>query len=168
MKPISIKQVVLVGLLALAGGCAPMPRVVSAPPATPTELFAFQDRLNRAAPAELAKQYNALNAIPAQSRNDGQVLELALLLSQPGFAMRNDATALQLLQEREARLPSDSTLAPFVRWLRNALQERVRLAASADDAATQLRDEKKRADACNDKLQAIRKMEDSLIERNRH
>jgi hypothetical protein len=168
MKPISIKHVALVGLLALAGGCTPMPRIVSAPQATPTELLAFQDRLNRAAPTELTKQYNALNAIPAQSRNDGQVLELALLLSQPGFPMRNDAAALQLLQDREARKPSDSTLVPFVRWLRAALQERVRLAASAEDAASQLRDEKKRADACNDKLQAIRKMEDSLIERNQH
>lgn len=169
MKRILNKHVVLIGLLALAGGCAPLPLVVSSPPATPAELLAFQDKINRSAPADLIKQYNALNALPAQSRNDGQVLELALLLSQPGFPLRNDTAALQLLQNREARLPNDaSALAPFVHWLRASLQERVRLAASVDDTTNQLRDEKKRADACNDKLQAIRKMEDSLIERNQH
>lgn len=168
MKAISIKHAVLAGLLALAGGCTLMPRVVSAPPETPAELLAFQDRLNRSNPAELVKQYNALNAIPEQSRNDGQTIELALLLSQPGLPMRDDEAALRLLQNREGRLGFNAGLAPFVHWLRASLQERVRLAGAAQDATDQLRDEKKRADACSDKLQAIRKMEDSLIERNRH
>lgn len=168
MKRISSKHAPLTCLLLLLAGCAPMARVMSATTATPTGLLAFQDHLNRTAPADLVKQYNALNAIPEPSRNDGEVIEIALLLSQPGLSMRNDATALRLLQDREAHLAADAQLAPFVHWLRASLQERIRLAGNAEDTAEQLRDEKKRADACSDKLQAIRKMEDSLIERNRH
>jgi hypothetical protein len=167
----------LAGLLAVAltGGCTPLPRMESAPapiaPAKPSvvaNLLAFQDRLNRSTPADLVKLYTGLNAIPNQTRRDCESVELALLLAQPGFTMRDDADAVRILQEMEGRLSEGATLLPFVRWLRASLQERVKLAASLDETNARLRDEKKRADACNDKLQAIRKMEDSLIERNHH
>lgn len=170
MKRIIDKRIAIAGLmvLALSAGCASMPGILPGQGMTPEELLAFQDKLNHAAPGELAKQYNGLNAIPEQTRSDSDTLKLALLLSQPGFPSHNDAAALRLLQDHEPQLLGHARLAPFVRWLRSSLQERVRLADSAEDTAAQLRDEKKRGDACNDKLQAIRKMEDSLIDHNRH
>lgn len=174
MKPILKRLNLYAGLfcLALIGGCSQLAKLDTtlgpARSATFSDLLAFQAKLSRSNPAELTKQYNALNAVPEQSRSESDSLKLALLLSQPGFPSRNDGAALKLLQERERRLPSDSGLAPFVRWYRASLQERVKLAASADEANAQLGEEKKRADGCNDKLQALRQMEESLIERNKH
>jgi hypothetical protein len=178
------KHTVLAPLLILTlitTGCAPLsptralqPKTAQAkpPPAKPQELeelMAFINRLDRSTPAELSREYDALMALPEQSRGDDKLLELSLLLSQPGFSLRNDATALQMLQAREQQKNhEDSGLIPLIRWLRSALQERVRLAGSAAECSAQLRDERKRADTCSDKLQAIRKMEDSLIEHNRH
>ena len=150
----------------------PKPARVSPPTASPQELeqlLAFVIQLNRLKAADLAKEYEALRAIPDQERSDEKLLELSLLLSQPGFSMRNDTTALQMLQAREKQIADkDSGLMPMVHWLSTTLQERVSLAGSVTECGNQLRDEKKQADTCNDKLQAIRKMEDSLIERNRH
>lgn len=177
MNPIGLATMLLT--LALAAGCAPMLKTGTATrpalpsslfpwPATLEDLMAFQDSLNRSAPADLARQYATLSAIAEQHRSDGDALKLALLLSQPGFPSRNDTAALRILQDREHRPSLDPELAPFIRWLRTSLQERARLGTSLEDMNAQLRDEKKRADTCSDKLEAIRKMEDSLIERNRH
>jgi hypothetical protein len=174
MKPILRRLNLYGGLLCLAlvGGCSHLAKLdMAVGPAKSTafaDLLAFQARLARSNPSELTKQYNALNAAPEQSRSEADSLKLALLLSQPGFSLRNDGAALKLLQERERRLVPDSELAPFIRWYRASLQERVKLAAGADEASAQLGEEKKRADVCNDKLQALRQMEESLIERNKH
>jgi hypothetical protein len=168
-------------LILITTGCAPLahihalqpkPAQARTPSAKPEELealVAFMIQLNRSSPDDLVKKYDALRAIPEQDRGDEKLLELSLLLSQPGFPLRNDANALQLLQAREQQITEkDSGLAPLIHWLRTTLQERARLVGSETECSDQLHDEKKRADTCNDKLQAIRKMEDSLIERNRH
>jgi hypothetical protein len=172
MKRVPKRLYLFVGLfcLTLAGGCSHLAKTGMAlsEPTAIADLLAFQNRLTRSSPAELAKQYTILTAAPEQVRSESDSLKLALLLSQPGFSLRNDAAALKLLQERERRLLPDSELASFIRWYRASLQERVKLAASVDEVNTQIGEEKKRADSCNDKLQALRKMEDSLIERNKH
>ncbi len=168
-------------LILITSGCAPLspsqarhpkPAQVRPPSAKPQELeelLAFTIQLNRLTAADLVKEYDALRAIPEQDRGDDKLLELSLLLSQPGFPLRNDATALQMLQAREKqKVDLDSGLMPLIHWLSTTLQERVRLAGSVTECGNQLHDEKKRADTCSDKLDAIRKMEDSLIERNRH
>jgi len=165
---------VMTGCAALSPTQAHRPKLtqVSPPSARPDDLealLAFVIQLNRLKPADLIKEYDVLKASPEQDRSDEKLLELTFLLSQPGFSMRNDSTALQMLQAREKQITDkDSGLAPLIHWLSTTLQERVSLAGSLTECSTQLHDEKKQADVCNDKLQAIRKMEDSLIERNRH
>ena len=173
------------GLLiaSLLGGCqvlpppalpAPEPErpVFILPPALPSaadDVMELIDRFGRASPLELSKEYDALNAIPSPDRGGTSQLRLALLLSQPGLPFRDDAAALRVLQEWEKRQPAaDPALKSFVRWLRSMLGERVRLAGNLEDCGNKLRDEKKRAEACKEKLDALKDMEKSLIERDKH
>jgi hypothetical protein len=125
-------------------------------------------RFGGASPAELAREYDALAAIPEPNRGGASQLRLALLLAQPGLPFRDDAAALRVLQEWERRQPAaDPALKSFVHWQKSMLTERNRLAAALDESSAKLREEKKRADACKDKLEAIKEMEKSLIERDK-
>mgnify|MGYP000860831361 CR=1 FL=1 len=174
----------------LLGGCAilpapealtpsepqpePPPQIQTAPPALPVvtsaadDVMELLDRIGRASPGELAREYDALSAIPEPDRAGGSMVRLALLLSQPGLPFRDDAAALRVLQEWEKRQPeADLALKSFVRWLRGMLTERNRLAGNLEEAGARARDEKKRAEACKDKLEAIKDMEKSLLERDK-
>lgn len=171
------------GMLALLlSGCAVVPVPVApklpetpqvriAAPVLPSvadDVMELLDRIGRATPAELAKEYDALTAIPERDRVSSSQLRLALLLSQPGLSFRDDAAALRVLQEWERRQPAaHPSSKSFVRWLRGMLMERNRLAGSLEEAVVRARDEKKRADVCKDKLEAIKDMEKSLLERDK-
>lgn len=169
------------------GGCTFLPAKVSVPevlkppepapqiqvvsptlPSAADDVMELLDRVSRASPGELAREYDALAAIPDPDRGGSSMLRLALLLSQPGLPFRDDAAALRVLQEWEKRQPAaDPALKAFVRWLRGMLTERNRLAGNLEEAGVRARDEKKRAEACKDKLEAIKDMERSLLERDK-
>lgn len=137
---------------------------------SPTEdLLAVLDLLAGASPAELAREYDALAAVPEPNRSTGSLLRLALLQAQPGLPFRDDASALRSLQEWERRQAADGPAEPraFVRWLKASLAERLRLAGAVDESVTRLRDERRRAEQYREKLEAIRAMEKSLIERDK-
>lgn len=178
------------GLLiaALLGGCHTLPPVDAPPPVLPApeqvrpvlvlplalpsaadDVMELIDRFGRASPAELSKEYDILIAIPDPDRGGTSLLRLALLLSQSGLPFRDDAAAVRVLQEWEKRQPAaDPALKSFVHWLRGMLGERIRLAGNMEECGNKLRDEKKRAETCKDKLDAIKDMEKSLIERDKH
>lgn len=142
---------------------------IATQPSATDELLALLERFGRASPGELMREYEALAATPEPTRGGDALLRLALLLSQPGLPFRDDAAALRVLQVWESRQANaDPTRKTFVRWLRAMLGERVRLAGSLDETGVRLREEKKRADVCKDKLEAIKSMERSLIERDKH
>ncbi len=169
-------------LAALLGGCQVVPPKAqpageagaesmadSAPAGASDELPALLDRFSRASPGELKREYEALASLPEAKQGGDVRLRLALLLAQPGLPFRDDAAALRVLQEWEnGQTQADPAHKAFVRWLRAMLGERVRLAGSLEDAGARLREEKKRAEVCKDKLEAIKSMERSLIERDRH
>lgn len=168
-------------LVVLLTGCASQPAMLPSPPATQPppvaqpplssaadDVMELLGRLGGATPAELAREYDALAAIPEPNRGGTSLLRLALLLSQPGLSFRDDAAALRVLQEWERRQPAaDPAQKSFVHWQKGMLTERIRLAAALDEGSARLREERKRADACNDKLEAIKQMEKSLIERDK-
>ncbi len=162
---------VIAGLLAvLLSGCADLRSgLPSSLPSTTDDVLELMDRFSRASPAELVREYDALAAIPDQSRGGTAQLRLSLLLSQPGLPFRDDAAALRVLQEWEKRQPAaEPALKAFVRWMRAMLGERNRLAGNLDEAGARMREEKKRAEVCREKLEAIKNMEKSLIERDKH
>lgn len=168
------------GLLAFSGallvGCKALPPGQPTPPEpeagtvsvdTVDTLLTMLDRFSHASPGELLREYEALAAQEPKSAADGQ-LRLALLLSQPGLPFRDDAAALRVLQAWEKRQTRpDPGVAGFVRWLRAMLGEQLRVAGAMDETGIRLREERKRAEACRDKLEAIKSMERSLIERDK-
>jgi hypothetical protein len=175
-------------LVALLAGCAnpgaklPSADVSWSPPQSPQppqvtqlplssaadDVMELLSRFGDASPVELAREYDALSAIPEPTRGGASQLRLALLLAQPGLPFRDDAAALRVLQEWERRQPAaDPALKSFVRWQKGMLAERNRIAAALDESSARLREERKRADACKDKLEAIKEMEKSLIERDK-
>jgi len=168
-------------LVALLSGCASHSSILPSPQATqPPSVMQFPlsspaddvvellGRFGAASPAELVREYEALAAITEPNRGGASQLRLALLLSQPGLPFRDDAAALRVWLEWERRQPAaDPALKSFVRWQKGMLTDRIRLAAALDESSARLREEKKRADVCNDKLEAIKQMEKSLIERDK-
>lgn len=149
----------------------PAPRLppLPPPPSPVDTLAALLDQLGGASPGELAREYERLALIPEPSRGPDALLRLALLLSQPGLPFRDDAAAARVLQEWETRqVEADPAIKGFVRWLRGQLGERNRLTSGLDETILRAREEKKRADVCKDKLEALKNMEKSLIERDKH
>lgn len=152
-----------------SGGVFEDPTMEAAARGAIDELFALLDRFSRASPGELAREYESLAAMPEQKRGGDVRVRLALLLSQPGLPFRDDAAASRVLQEWESRQAlAPPALKAFVHWLRAMLSERAKLAGGLEDAGARLREEKKRTDLCKDKLEAIKNMERSLIERDKH
>ncbi len=174
----------LIGLaFTLLAGCetliqrpdAPPAVEVAKPPPPPPpapkpveELATYLERIGGASPGELAREYESLAVLPEGQREPGILLRLGLLLSQPGLPFRDDAAALRVLMEWESRQAgADPAVKAFVRWLRTQLGERTRLTAGLDETILRAREEKKRADVCKDKLEALKNMEKSLIERDK-
>lgn len=169
-------------LFAVLAGCAEVPPVLPLPepkPALPILLPALPGaaddvlellgRFGRASPVDLVREYESLAAIHDENRGGASLLSLSVLLSQPGLPFRDDAAALRVLQQWEKSQPAaDPALKSFVHWLRAMLAERIRLAGSLEEAGSRLREERKRAEACKEKLEAIKNMERSLLERDKH
>ncbi|MEW6677195.1 MAG: hypothetical protein AB1421_04680 [Pseudomonadota bacterium] len=124
--------------------------------------------MSRTPASELGRVLEALKALPESQRDGPTSLRLALLLGQPGLPFRDDAAARKLVQDWLFREPTaDPGLLAFAHWYRAQLGERGRLAAGLEEAGMRAREEKKRADACKDKLEALKNMEKSLIERDK-
>lgn len=151
--------------VSLAGGCAlqePVPEesrepaavAVPAPPPTAADaesLLRYYQHIRRIGPAELAREHEAARHAFARSRGDYNRVRLAMLLSIPGTAFADDARALELLDPL-TKNPNGS-LHGLAFLLAAQLQERRRLEASAQ--------------SLQQKLDALRSLERSLIERKR-
>ena len=103
-----------------------------------------------------ARELTMANSAYIREAGDSERLRLALLLSMPNTAFRDDGRALSLLEPvlaAPANPPGPLKQLAFV--LQTQLADRMRA----------LRDEQKRADELSQKLDALRKLERSLIER---
>lgn len=108
-------------------------------------------------PAEEQKrEFAAANDAYQQAAGDAGRLRLALLLSMPNGAVRDDARALTLL---EPLVAGNATAAGPLRDLAQLLY------AQLAERGRALRDEQRRSEDLAQKLDALRKLERSLIER---
>ena len=126
----------------------------------------FYDRLLQMKGNELAGELEAIRRSFESDQSDLNRLQLALLLSFPGSSFRDDNAALALLSPfLKDRGPENSTLRPLAIWLHMELLELRR----SDDAfqlqAVKLKDEQRRTEALQQKLDAILDMEMKMIER---
>lgn len=142
------------GVVRLAEPLEPTPWVqAGAPqPASDSEsLLLYFQHIRKLSSADLSREYEAARQSYARARTDFNRLRLAMVLSLPGTAFYDDARALDLCdtvaKHEGGRLQALGLL------LGSHLQEQKRLTASAQ--------------GLQQKLDALRTLERSLIERSR-
>ena len=130
------------------------------------ELLLYYDYLRKQPASEVAREYDKARQSLAQSKSDTNRLRVALLLALPNTAFHDNATALEMANEL---LKDTKSTTSAVRGLANLLSvsitEQQRL---TDDLSQKWKDEKKRADGLQDKVDAIKNMEKNLMRRDQH
>ena len=104
---------------------------------------------------EQKHEYNVVNQLVTKNKTDGLRIKLAVLLTMP--AQQDDARALALLDSVAGRNPAVSPLKQFAALLSVQLSERMR----------QLREEQKRTEQLQQKLDGLKAIEKSLLGRDR-
>ena len=173
-------RLALAGLAVLLGGCVgmmrePPPEIAAGlatppPESAPVETWlVYLDRLTRMRAPELAAEHQRALAGLDGERAGALPPRLAGLLAMPGAPFRDEATAERLLREWQGLRPDvDAALRALVVWQLGQLAERIRLAGAVEEGLRKSREERRRAEACGEKLEAIRNMEKSLLERDKH
>ncbi|HEX2012073.1 MAG TPA: hypothetical protein VJN44_14150 [Roseateles sp.] len=174
-RPLSLR-LLPAALLAGLTACAPLPprieireQRVEVPRVDPADQAARQflaqhERLHKLAPAELAQEIAAAGA-PADDANlaPAAVLQLALTLSlshaNPGELTRAQ-NLLNQLQRSEA--PEARAWQGLARVLASRLAEQRRLEGEIERLNLQARDNQRRLDQLNEKLEALKAIERSL------
>ncbi|MGH8751335.1 MAG: hypothetical protein ACREUV_06490 [Burkholderiales bacterium] len=105
---------------------------------------------------DLKKEYGALNQTYAKRKSDANRVRLALLLSLPGTGFRDDARALGLL--KEVKTSENSELKDFTSLLAAHIAEHRK-------QEEKIKTEQGRADEMEQKLEALKSIERSIIER---
>jgi hypothetical protein len=135
----------------------------------PDRIARFYDRLLTMKGNELAGELEMVRESFEKDKLDLNRLQLALLLSLPGTNFRDDNAALALLnpfvkdKDREG-----STLRPLAIWLYSELLELRRTDEALQQHAAKLKEEQRRAEALQQKLEAILDMEMKMIEREQN
>jgi len=143
--------------------------IVQAPPAAPPPvnedeqqaitLLADLQRYSTLGNDELRRELAAATQAANRSRTDATRIRLALLLTFPGTGAQDDARALALLDAVIGRNAAASPLKQLASVLSAQIAERIR----------GVRDEQRRTAAAQEKLDALRSVERSLLmERSRN
>ncbi len=129
-------------------------------------LLAFHQRILALKGPELGKEFDKARVAFDRDGSDVNRMQLALMLSIPGAAFRDDAVAIGLLQPiLRDRVPSESKLRPFAQLLQVYLLEFRRIDDALQAHSGKLREEQRRAEALQQKLEALLEMEMKMIER---
>jgi hypothetical protein len=149
------------------------PASVPAPPAVPPapppqadaalrEMLAFHDRTRQLAPQDLAAEMARLNDEPPGPRT---TLQLALLL---GLTRNNGdiARALALLEPLlRSTAPEAAPWQPLARLLASRFAEQRRLEEQIERQSQQARDNQRKLEQLNEKLEALKAIERNLTTR---
>jgi hypothetical protein len=116
--------------------------------------------------AELALELDSTRQEFEKDKSELNRVQLAMLLSLPGTGFRDDQTALNLVQPflNDKRYES-SVLRPLALVLHTQLSELKRLDEALQQQAAKAKEEQRRAEALQQKLEAILDMEMKMIER---
>jgi hypothetical protein len=112
-------------------------------------------RVSALTPDEQKHEYGVVNQMVAKNRSDALRIKLAWLLMLP--PQQDDARALSLLETVAGKSPGASPLKQLAALLVGQLSERVRL----------VRDEQKKSEQLQQKLDGLKAIEKSLLGRDR-
>lgn len=160
--------VLLLALGALLGGCAGLP----APPGwvRPGEepvarTLAYARRLHTLSDDALQREYTALSRPSARKKDVADRLRLALLLMGPDPRLRDDAKAAALLRDIAQDKAADPETKDFAVLLAQVAEERLRRAERCQALAEKGKEAQNRADALQEKLDALKAIERNIINR---
>jgi hypothetical protein len=126
----------------------------------------FHEDLLKLKGAELARELESTRQDFEKDKSELNRVRLAMLLSLPGTGFRDDQAALNLLQPfLNDKRYENSVLRPLALVLHTQLSELKRLDDALQQQAAKTREEQRRADALQQKLEAILDMEMKMIER---
>ena len=116
--------------------------------------------------AELARELESNRHEFEKDKSELNRVRLAILLSLPGTGFRDDQAALNLVQPfLNDKRYENSVLRPLALMLHTQLSELKRLDEAVQQQAAKAKEEGRRADALQQKLEAILEMEMKMIER---
>jgi hypothetical protein len=149
-----------------SGGHSPWLTAVDAVRSENDRLMDYYSRVVKLKPQDLGREYDNARKEYDQGQSDYRRVRLALLLSLPGTTFRDDAAALALLQGWvKDKRNENSSLRPLASIILSHLQELRRVDDALQSQSSRLRDEQRRADALQQKLEALLEMEMRMIER---
>ena len=140
---------------------APPPPVCPEPPAPVADagelpaLLAYHQELRALSAAELSRELVTLNSQP---RTPAQAIRKAMLLGQG----RTSAELALAQQQLDGAAPAPESLRPLVALLGSRFAEQRRLLDALDRQGQQLRDSQRRNEQLNDKLEALKAIEQRL------
>lgn len=129
-------------------------------------LLDYYRQLTQLKSVELSREYESVRKGFENRPSDSRRIQLSMLLSLPGTTFRDDTAALALLQgwTRDKR-SQDSALRPLAAMIQSYLQDLRRTDDALQTQLVKLRDEQRRAEALQQKLEALLEMEMKMIER---
>ena len=145
---------------------APWYRAVVEPVQSDLEhLSAFYERLTILKANEQARELETVREAFENDKSPLNRLKLAVLLSFPGTAFRDDNVALALLSPYVKEKPQDnSTLHPLAIWLNSELLERRRADEALQQQAARTKEEQRRAEALQQKAEALQQKLDAILD----
>lgn len=132
------------------------------------DLLKYSDYIRKLSTPDAAKEFERASQAFSQEKSLYARLQLALLLSLPGASFHDDGAALNLLREggKDPRSGSPE-LHRFANLLIAMVSTQKQLSDSVNDLTMKLKDEQKRADDLQGKLNAIKTMEKNLMQRDK-
>lgn len=129
-------------------------------------MLEYYDRVARLKGNELAKEYELARDQFEKQQTESNRMQLAMLLSLPQAGFHDDTSALGLVQAwTQDRSLAESRMRPLALLLQTHLTESLRLSEALHAQSGKLKDEQRKAEALQQKLEALLEMEMKMIER---
>ena len=179
LDQINCPLVLLLLLAVLSGGCANLEQAASSKADcwSKTPLFALKNsdvtvllnyyqRIRALSGESLAAEYALAAQALAKQRSDGNRLKAALLLTLPNASFRDDSRAAALAEETLNNKASDNAeLKTFAQYIAAVANEQKRQEDRYQQLSQRLKEEEKRSEALQQKLDAVKSIEKDLINR---
>jgi hypothetical protein len=132
----------------------------------PERALRFYDRIIRLRGTELAQELDTARRTYAQEKTDLGRVQLAMILSLPGAAFRDDHAADQLLLPFvKDRALEQSPLRPLALLLHAQLVENRKVDDALQQQVAKTKEEQRKVEALQQKLEALLEMEMKMMER---
>lgn len=126
------------------------------------------DAVRKLANAEQLRELDKSRQAYAHNASEFNRLRLAWLLALPGTSFHDTSAALSLLNDLPRDSKTGSTgLRALAGLLQAELSEQQRIAAANEDWTQKYKDELKRADALQQQIDGIKRMEKSMMQRDK-